>query len=290
MLSGSATGKLDVTGGTPATLATPTLNFSLTLPALPITTPVPLQVPSTPISLGPFTASSSQITVQNDSQTSLTLLVSGQPLTLTCTSYANNSVPSGIDSTGATPSGQPLAPVIAIAGGGSSATTAPPTPTTKPGTTTTGAKTVTASSSKLAFTGVGPGVGLLGIIGGIMILLGLALLMLVDAPRRMMSQLAVAGPAQWQRLRHMGAADRLANLNPMRWRRGKNEGVPDAAATMTGTTTTTVAATDDAAGRGLSARIRGTGDRFSRVPDMSRDFAQHTARAAVRAAQWLLGR
>ena len=159
----------------------------------------------------------------------------------------------------------------------------PPTPTTKPGTTPTTTKTVTQPSSNLAFTGVGPGVGIVGILGGIMILLGLALLLLVDAPRRALSQLAVAGPAQWRRLRHMGAADGLANLNPMRWRKGKNEGMPDAAATMTAPAPTSVATADDGAGRGLSAR-------FSRVPDMSRDFAQNTARAAVRAAEWLLGR
>ena len=156
-----------------------------------------------------------------------------------CTAFPNDSVtPSGI-TTAAEPTDS-IAPVIAIAGGGSTATTVPPTPTTKPGSTPTTTKTVTQPSSNLAFTGVGPGVGIVGILGGIMILLGLALLLLVDAPRRALSQLAVAGPAQWRRLRHMGAADGLANLNPMRWRKGKNEGMPDAAATMTAPAPTSV--------------------------------------------------
>jgi hypothetical protein len=145
------------------------------------------------------------------------------------------------------------------------------------------------SSSQLAFTGIGNGVGLLGIVGGIMILLGLALLMLVDFPRRALSQLAVVAPAQWGRLRRVSVAERLAILNPMRLRRIKDEGMPDAS--VTATTSVTVPTTEDGAGRtSLVARIRGNGDRFSRVPEMSKDFAQNTARAAVRAAQWLLGR
>ena len=253
-------------------------------------------VPSTPGTIGPFTASGSQVTAQNASATSLTLVISGAPLTLTCTAYPNNT----ISTTGILPPGTPaptvapVAPVIATAGGGSTATTAPPTPTTKPGggggtTTPGGSKTVTAPSSKLAFTGVGPGLGVLGILGGVMILLGLALLMLVDAPRRALSQLAVIGPAQWDRMRKMSAGDRLANLNPMRWKRTKSEGVPDAAATGAMTTTVTDVDTPSRS-TALSARFRGTGDRFARVPDMSRDLAQNTARVAVRAAQWLLGR
>ena len=42
---------------------------------------------------------------------------------------------------------------------------------------------------------------MLGVIGGVLILLGFALLVLVDAPRRAMAQLAVLGPAPWRRAR-----------------------------------------------------------------------------------------
>jgi hypothetical protein len=94
--------------------------------------------------------------------------------------------------------------VIALAGGGSSSTTAPPavTTTTKPKTgSTTTAAPVTAAASSLAFTGPGPGIGVLAILGGAMILLGFALLVLVDAPRRAVAQLVSLGPDTLRRLR-----------------------------------------------------------------------------------------
>ena len=105
----------------------------------------------------------------------------------------------------ATPSGSPIAPVIAVAGGGSSTTTAPPavTTTTKApagggGTTAPTAKPVTAPSGSLAFTGTGPGIGVLSVLGGALVLLGFALLVLVDAPRRAVAQLASLGLTKWR--------------------------------------------------------------------------------------------
>jgi hypothetical protein len=116
-----------------------------------------------------------------------------------------------------------------VAGGGSTTTTAPTTTTTtptKPSTTTTTssgggggsttpttAKVVTAPASSLAFTGVGPGVGVLGIVGGALILLGFALLVLVDAPRRALAQFAALGPSGWRRMRQgHGDGDRASSL------------------------------------------------------------------------------
>ena len=52
---------------------------------------------------------------------------------------------------------------------------------------------VSAASGDLAFTGPGSGVGALGIIGGGLVLLGLALLALVGMPRRLVGQLAPLG-------------------------------------------------------------------------------------------------
>ena len=107
-----------------------------------------------------------------------------------------------------------------MAGGGSTSTTsvAPATtPTTKPGGSTTpttsggGSQTVTSPSSKLAFTGVGPGVGALGILGGVLILMGLALLVLVDAARRAMAQFAAIGPTTWRRIRSSNGRDSSAH-------------------------------------------------------------------------------
>ena len=135
-LSGSATTQLDVTGATPATLSSGTINFSV-----PLVNPLPpdgitLDLPDPAGTLGPFTATSSTITVDEDTSASLTLEVSGNPLALTCTSYANNSVPTGI--TTSTPTGSPINPVIAVAGGTTTTTTPPTTtpPTTTPPTTT----------------------------------------------------------------------------------------------------------------------------------------------------------
>ncbi|HLM95797.1 MAG TPA: hypothetical protein VK283_05735, partial [Acidimicrobiales bacterium] len=91
-------------------------------------------------------------------------------------------------------------------GGGSTSTTAPPatTTTTKApagggGGGTTAANVVTAPSTKLAFTGIGPGIGVLSVLGGALVLLGLALLVLVDAPRRAVAQLASLGMPKWRR-------------------------------------------------------------------------------------------
>ncbi len=215
--------------------------------------------------------------------------MSGAPLSLTCTAYPNDTVtPSGI--TTSTPSASPIAPVIAVAGGGSTTTTAPPavTTTTKApaggGTTAPTAKPVTAPSGSLAFTGAGPGIGILGVIGAALIVLGFALLVLVDAPRRAMARLVFLGPSAVRRVRAGDIAERLTSLNPMRWKRTRSEGVPD-------TTITPPAQPDGGGSKGLAAtRVRGIGDRFSRAPAVSRELAETTAKHAVRAAQWLLGR
>ncbi len=211
-LTGSATAQIDASGATPATTPEGPLDFNV-----PIPNPVPdagvaLELPSTPATVSGFTATSGAITIQEDSAASVSLSVAGSALSLDCTAYPNDSVtPSGI--TTSTPTASPIAPVIAVAGGGSTTTTtvAPVTTTTKAPSTSGGggsgssgasaAKTVTASSSSLAFTGSGPGIGILGVVGGVLILLGLVLLLLVDAPRRALAGLAYAGPATWRRVR-----------------------------------------------------------------------------------------
>jgi hypothetical protein len=197
--------------------------------------------------------------------------------------------------------------VIAVAGGGTTSTTsvAPVTTTTKAGSTSpttggsggSGAKPVTASSSSLAFTGVGPGIGILGVIGGVLILLGFALLVLVDAPRRALSQLAFLGqPSTWRRGRAGDLTDRLANLNPMGWRKAHNEGVPDTSLTESPQPqevqpqAVQTAQPEARSWAPSSTQSRGMNDRFSRVEAVSREWAQTTARHAVRTAQWLLGR
>ena len=101
-ITGTATTQLDVTGATPTTLQSGTINFTAPLPNPLPADGVTLDLPSPAGSLGPFTASSTAITVQEDSNASLSLVVSGAALTLTCTAYPNNTVASGITSTAPT--------------------------------------------------------------------------------------------------------------------------------------------------------------------------------------------
>jgi hypothetical protein len=156
-LAGSATAQIDAAGATPSTTPVGPFTFSTPFPSPIPDAGVTLQLPSTPETVPGFSATSGQITIQEDSAASLSLSVAGNNLTLTCTAYPNNSVASGIVTTA--PTASPIAPVIAIAGGGSTtSTTAPPvtttsttpittTSTTAPTTTTTSAPTTTTTSA-----------------------------------------------------------------------------------------------------------------------------------------------
>jgi hypothetical protein len=73
--------------------------------------------------------------------------------------------------------------------------TVPPTSTAPPTTVVatngpSGGPTVSASSGSLAFTGPGSGVASVAVVGGALVLFGLVLLALFDAPRRMLKRLA----------------------------------------------------------------------------------------------------
>ena len=105
-LQGSATAQIDATGATPATTPEGPLNFNVPIPSPVPADGVALSLPSTAATVSGFTATSSPVTIQEDSAASLTLMVSGAPLTLTCTAYPNDTVtPSGITTT--TPSASP---------------------------------------------------------------------------------------------------------------------------------------------------------------------------------------
>lgn len=173
-LAGSAQVSVDATGATPATIATPKISFSESLaPPLPANG-VALNLPSPSSTIGPFTASGGPIKITEDPHASLTLIVSGNPLTLTCTAYPNNAAATGITMT--TPAGAATPPVIASAT--ASGTAAVPAATTA----TTAAPATTASSS-LASTGAGPGLYLMGFLG--LGFLGCAfMLVFVDKSRR----------------------------------------------------------------------------------------------------------
>jgi hypothetical protein len=110
-LDGSATTSVTVSGGTPAAMPTGTSTFSLPIPNPP--TAMTLDLPSPASTVGPFTATGGSITVSAGSTTDLTLMVAGNPISLTCHDYADNSLPTG--TTLAAPSGSPISPVIATA-------------------------------------------------------------------------------------------------------------------------------------------------------------------------------
>ncbi len=294
-LQGTATAQIDgfpASAVTPASIKPPAITFDVPIPSPVPSAGVPLSLPSTAATVPGFTAQSPNFIVAEDSSASLSLTVAGSALSLTCTAYPNDAIAqSGITTT--PPTGSPIDPVIAIAGTGSPAPTVTTTTTTKaPATSGGGGGAVTGSSKSLAFTGAGPGIGILGVIGGVLILLGFALLVLVDAPRRALASLAVVGKSSvWRRLRAGDVAGRLANLNPMGWRKSRSEGVPDTSITTPAQPQPTTAEPEATSWAASTAtKSRGMSDRFSRVESASRGLAQTTARHAVRTAQWLLGR
>ena len=127
-ISGTATAQVDASGATPGDISVGPLDITVPIPSPVPMSGVALSLPGTAQTVGPFYATSSVVTIQEDSAASLTLDVSGANLTLTCSAYPNDSVATGIVTSA--PSGSPIAPVIAVAGGGSSTTTAPPAVTT----------------------------------------------------------------------------------------------------------------------------------------------------------------
>ncbi len=121
-LTGSFTAQIDASGATPSTTSVGPIDFNVTLPSPVPAEGVTLSFPSTAVTVGPFVATSANITIQEDSAASLTLTEPAGNLSLTCMAYPNDSVtPSGI--TTSAPTVRPIAPVIAIAGGGNGSIT-----------------------------------------------------------------------------------------------------------------------------------------------------------------------
>ena len=228
-LTGNATTTIEANGATPANITSSQMAFDVPIPAAIPPSGVTFSVPSAPASIGPFTASGGTITISQAGRIALTLLVSGTPLDLNCTSYPDNSLPSGI--TSGFPSSSPISPQIATTG--ATPTTTPDGPTTStpsgtgqatqstdPSTTSGGAGSgsggasgsggsggggsggrasspsptgsngaVTASSGALAFTGPGRAVQITALMGAVALVAGLLLLCAVDDPRKLFRHL-----------------------------------------------------------------------------------------------------
>ena len=280
-ITGSGDTTIDASGATPASTPEGPLNFTVPLPQPIPSTGVTFAVPATGATVGPFTATSSTVTLSEDSSVSLSLLISGSDLNLECTSYPNDSAPSGIvvsaptvapitpviatnssttptttpsgpgttvvttEPGGTTPTSEPVpvtdtttadptsgtatttAGMTAASSTSMASTTQPPTgaatgsSTTKPGPATASAQstgapratsapagsgTVSASSGSLAFTGPGAGVGWTLLAGAALIAFGMALLVLVDTPRRLAVAIAVRSHAR-RRSPHLTPGD-----------------------------------------------------------------------------------
>jgi len=127
VIAGTAATQIDATGATPASIPTGTIPIDAPIPSPVPSTGLALTLPSTPATIGPFTASGGAITVTVDRAITLSLVVSGSDLDLTCTPYPNNAAATGI--VASAPPGSPASPVIATATS-STATTPPSTTTT----------------------------------------------------------------------------------------------------------------------------------------------------------------
>jgi hypothetical protein len=219
-IAGTAVAQVDATGATPASIPSGTLQINY-----PIPSPVPpnglqLALPTPPSTIGPFTASGGAISLTVDPKATLTLQVSGNPLNLTCTAYPNNTAPSGISSS--SPSASSISPVIATAsagggggGGGTTATTAPPTAASS--------SSSAAAPTTQAFTGPGPHLWLVALIGAILLLFGTASVLLAEGPRmRLRRAFRMAAPGQAATVAAPPRQDRRDGL------RGEDASVPAA--------------------------------------------------------------
>ncbi len=72
---------------------------------------------------------------------------------------------------------------------------------------------MSASSGSLAFTGTGPGIGILSILGALLIVMGFVLFVLVDAPRLVLANVVQLGSARGRELKEMSSrlTQRLAS-------------------------------------------------------------------------------
>ena len=198
-LEGTATFQVDASGAMPGTTSVGAFDFDVTIPSPVPSDGIDLSLPTSPETVGPFTATSSHITIRQDTNTTLTVDAgpgSASPLTLACSSYPNDTNPTS-GSTSATPSGPTIYPIIAVVGGGGTPI-GPGTETTSPTSNSApagiasvgiGSGTVVAGPSALAFTGTSAATKWIMLVGTVFVMLGGGLLILVDAPRRTLPRL-----------------------------------------------------------------------------------------------------
>src|SRR5579862_1583167 len=122
---GLAASYVDAYGTTSAQLPTGSMGFSLPIPNPIPSTALPLDIPSSATSVGPFTALGGPVTIAQDQSILVVAELSGKAFTMSCAAYPNDSLPTS-GSTDTPPAAAPIRPVIATA----SASGTPITPTT----------------------------------------------------------------------------------------------------------------------------------------------------------------
>ncbi len=136
--NGLAASAVDAFGASPDKTSTGSMAFDVPIPATVPSSGLGVDFPTTPATVGPFTASGGPITVAEDPSTFVVAALSSKAFTMSCTAYPNDSLPTS-GSTGTPPTAAPLEPVIATAtASGSPITTTTAPPTSVPPTTATG--------------------------------------------------------------------------------------------------------------------------------------------------------
>ena len=133
---GLAASAVDAYGATPPQASTGSMAFDVPIPSTVPSSGLAVTFPSSPTTVGPFTASGGPVTIAQDQSTLVVAALSSKAFKMSCTAYPNDTIATS-GSTGTAPAGPPIRPVIATASASGTPTTTPPTqPPTSPTTST----------------------------------------------------------------------------------------------------------------------------------------------------------
>ena len=111
---GLAASYVDAYGTTSSQLPTGSMGFDVPIPNPVPSTALPLDIPSSATSVGPFTALGGPVTIAQDQSILVVAELSGKAFTMSCTAYPNDSIAAS-GSTATPPAAAPIRPVVATA-------------------------------------------------------------------------------------------------------------------------------------------------------------------------------
>ena len=111
---GLAASYVDAYGTTSSQLPTGSMGFDVQIPNPIPSTALPLDIPSSATSVGPFTALGGPVTIAQDQSMLVVAELSNKAFTMSCTAYPNDSIAAS-GSTATPPAAAPIRPVIATA-------------------------------------------------------------------------------------------------------------------------------------------------------------------------------